>query len=107
MEQPMKNVQGFRTPFGKGYVIDADTPEERRLEINSFYVKEWIPDLLELNEKLEAMNPNYELTQLKIKFGELTMYVAGIPDEGRLLINDLARKFYFQDNPQRKVESNG
>lgn len=87
MEQQHKNVDGYPTPFGQGYVINADTPEERRLEIDGR--KDW-PEfniLVDLNDALEAIYPNYVLIQLKMKFGRLCYYTQGVGDEGMKLIH--------------------
>lgn len=99
MEQIIKNVRGFPTPFGQGYVIDASTPEERRFEINSFYMKDWIPGLLQLNEDLEKIDPGYTLVQLKMKFGELSFYTSDLGPEGDDLIRKLSYKFWLVEHP--------
>lgn len=93
-------VRGFKTPFGQGYVIDASTPEERRKEINSFYMEQWVPDILKLNEDLEAINPEYTLVQLKIKFGELSFSTSEVGSEGNKLIYDLRYKLWHADHPE-------
>lgn len=94
MEQGFKDVNGFKTPFGQGYVINANTPEERRHEINSFYLKSFIPTLLKLNEDLEEIDPNYTIVQLKIKFGGLSMYTSGVGAEGDRLINEASLAYW-------------
>lgn len=99
MEREFKMVGNYETPYGAGYVIEANTPEERRKEIENFYIPEWIPTLRTLNEKLEAINPNYSISQLKEKFGELTMYTSGLNQEGYALIKEARSTLWFMEHP--------
>lgn len=39
----------------------------------------WIPIVIELDQKLLELYPNYKISQIKEKFGTLRYYVEGIP----------------------------
>lgn len=58
-----------------GYVeYDRNTPEGRRAEIDKWSTDPWYPVLLRLDFDLAKIDPGYNLTQLKTKFGELRYY---------------------------------
>lgn len=47
-----------------------------------FYIREgWLKPVLECHEKLKALNPNYEIHQIKEKFGELRYYIGYNTDD--------------------------
>jgi hypothetical protein len=59
---------------GKGFVVEARTKSERMQEIDKWYGDPWYFTLANLNVRLENMDSNYTIIQIKEKFGELTFY---------------------------------
>lgn len=49
--------------------------------------KGWMPLVLELHKKLENIYPEYEISQIKEKFGTLRYYVGSMTKEGYALID--------------------
>jgi hypothetical protein len=58
-----------------GFVVNASTPEERRLELHRWGGHSWVPALNFINMRLEKLDPNYTLIQVKEKFGSLRYYI--------------------------------
>lgn len=56
----------------------------------------WMPIVIELDQKLIELYPDYKLAQVKEKFGGLRFYVEGIPwqSEGSKLIDEAEAKSY-------------
>lgn len=54
----------------------------------------WVPLVLELHEKLVAINPGYEIDQIKEKFGGLRYYVGPVGEEARKLIDEAEEKSF-------------
>jgi hypothetical protein len=55
----------------------------------------WMPIVIELDRHLLEIKPDYELHQVKEKFGGLRYYVGEIPEEGQTLI-DVAEALSYQ-----------
>lgn len=50
--------------------------------------EEWYSAIIELDEKLSKLHPDYAIRQIKQKFGGLRFYASGVDDEGVGLIID-------------------
>ena len=59
---------------------------------HSFFPSGWIKIILELNIKLRKINPNYIISQIKQKNGELRFYSHNIEDKDYYLIHDSVKK---------------
>jgi hypothetical protein len=59
---------------GKGFVVEAQTKSERAQEIDKWYGDAWYLTLAKLNARLEYLDPDYTIVQIKEKFGELRFY---------------------------------
>jgi hypothetical protein len=59
----------------RGFVVNASTPEERKLELHKWGGHSWFPVLNFINMRLEKLDPYYTLVQVKEKFGSLRYYI--------------------------------
>ena len=56
--------------------------------------KRWIPLIVELDRKLNEIDPNYTIDQVKEKFGGLRFYTGAVSSEGYDLIPEAEEKSY-------------
>lgn len=75
-----KREEGDRRPYGPGASVG----------------KGWLPIIIELDEKLAALDPDYMITQIKEKFGSLRYYVDYTFDSGRYW-DPIAKKQVVRD----------
>jgi len=52
----------------------------------------WMPIVLKLNEEIMAIQPDYEIAQIKEKFGTLRFYIGAGTDETHKLIDEAEAK---------------
>lgn len=83
------------------YGTKKDFPENIQQRIDngmgcgSSIGKGWLPIIIDLDEKLSKIDPDYKINQIKEKFGGLRFYVSGnLDDDGYRLISEAERQSY-------------